>query len=41
MIENCEPGPSKGKGIDPWNFGDLDISGPEIDPEEQRKVFCT
>src|SRR5262245_25204952 len=35
-----EPGPSKGKGIDPRNFGGLDISGSELDPDEQREAFA-
>ena len=38
-IRAREPGPSKGKGIDPRNFGGLDISGSEMDPDEQREAF--
>jgi hypothetical protein len=35
-----ESGPSKGKAIDPCNFGDLDLSGSEMNPEEQHKAFA-
>jgi hypothetical protein len=36
---NAEAGPSKGKNVDLGNFGKLNLSEREIDPEEQRKAL--
>jgi hypothetical protein len=33
-------GPPKGKGIDPRNFGNLDLPEAELNPEEQREAFA-
>lgn len=36
---NAHAGPSKGKGIDPTNFGNIEFLAEEIDVEEQRKAL--
>ncbi|KAG1788018.1 uncharacterized protein HD556DRAFT_1245814, partial [Suillus plorans] len=34
-------GPSKGKGIDPQNWGSADLEESEVDPEAQREALAT
>ncbi|KAG2152977.1 uncharacterized protein EDB93DRAFT_1102748 [Suillus bovinus] len=36
-----EEGPSKGKGVDPRNWGNVDLDEPELDPEAQRDALAT
>ncbi|CAA7263787.1 unnamed protein product [Cyclocybe aegerita] len=37
--EDFEPGPSKGKGIDPRNWGNLGIPDKEVDPDVQEALL--
>ncbi|KAG1874233.1 hypothetical protein C8R48DRAFT_769623 [Suillus tomentosus] len=36
-----DEGPSKGKGVDPRNWGNADLEESEVDPEAQREALAT